>query len=60
MGGSQGAIPFGYGSWGGDVHGGGTRGEMNSLERLMAENAALRERLQHLEASAHAHVGGVD
>ena len=33
---------------------------MNTLERLMAENAALRERLQHLEASAHAHGESVD
>ncbi len=36
------------------------RGEMNTLQRLMAENAALRERLQHLEASAHAYQGSVD
>ncbi len=33
---------------------------MNTLERLMAENAVLRERLQRLEASAHAHGESVD
>ena len=33
---------------------------MNTLQRLMAENAALRERLQHLEASPLARQGSVD